>query len=85
MEIFKAIKAGNLKKVKLIPESHINIINNKGETPLLLAIKNERVRIVDWLISKGANPNYRDYMDRSCLIWAIKFESKNRYLILWIL
>jgi len=61
-ELFEAVKAGDLGKVRQIVERDptiVNIPNQNGETILFGAlIQGGRAEIVEYLISKGANVNH---------------------------
>ena len=62
-EIFDAVKAGDLAKVKTLVEKDPPLINTKnrgGMTVLLAAVGYRRLEIAEYLISKGANVNVRN-------------------------
>lgn len=61
-ELYDAVKAGDLDRVRRIVERDpkiVNIPNQNGETILLSAVmQGGRAEIVEYLISKGANVNH---------------------------
>jgi len=62
-EIFEAVKAGDLAKVKILVEKDPQIINAKnrdGITILFAAVGYPRLEIAEYLISKGADVNVRN-------------------------
>jgi glyoxylase-like metal-dependent hydrolase (beta-lactamase superfamily II) len=62
-ELYDAVKAGDLDKVREIVDrdpSIINIPNQNGETILFGAVMQGRPEIVAYLISKGADVNHMD-------------------------
>jgi glyoxylase-like metal-dependent hydrolase (beta-lactamase superfamily II) len=62
-EIFDAVKAGDLAKVKTLVEKDPQIINEKsrgGMTILLAAVGYRRLEIAEYLISQGAEVNVRN-------------------------
>lgn len=61
-EMFDAIKAGDLAKVKVLVEENPGIVNAKnpgGQTFLFAAVSFGRLEIAEYLISNGANVNER--------------------------
>jgi ankyrin repeat protein len=59
-EIHQAVIAGDLNKVRALIDSDSTLLelkNNHGETPLMLACKTRQVAIANFLIEKGANVN----------------------------
>ena len=61
-EIFDAVKAGDLAKVKALVEKAPGIVNSKnpgGQTILFAAVSFARLEIAEYLISNGANVNER--------------------------
>lgn len=61
--IFEAIKKGDLQAVKHHIEEHnvdVNFANENLQSLLMVAVQSNDPKIVDYLVSKGANPNQRD-------------------------
>ena len=59
----RATQNGNISLVKLLIEKYeadVNLVSEKGETPLMSAIKRNHVKLVKLLLEKGADPNYID-------------------------
>lgn len=57
---------GELTKVKSLAPSNLNYridynISEDGETPLILAVKNQQTEIVSFLLKNGADPNLTSY------------------------
>jgi glyoxylase-like metal-dependent hydrolase (beta-lactamase superfamily II) len=62
-ELFEAVKAGDLGKVRQIVERDpaiVNIPNQSGETILFAAVSQDRTEIVAYLVSKGADVNHEN-------------------------
>ena len=62
-EVFEAVKAGDLAKVKMLVDKDPEIINAKnrdGMTILFAAVAYPRVEIAEYLISKGADVNVQN-------------------------
>ena len=60
-EIFNAITAGDLEKVKIIIQadvSQLEITQEYNATPLMFAATEGKLEIAKYLIKKGANVNY---------------------------
>jgi len=62
IDIFDAIKEGNLKKVQYVVRTGIDLEKpnkpgKRGETPVMIAASHGHLKIVDYLIGKGANIN----------------------------
>jgi ankyrin repeat protein len=59
-EIHQAVIAGDLNKVRVLIDSDSTLLelkNNHGETPLIVACKTRQIAIANYLIDKGANVN----------------------------
>lgn len=73
--LFDAIHQGNLDKVKsIITPQNINIKNNDGYTPLHYAVFWDKVDIVKYLVSQGADTNSQLYDNTSVLRTAKYFK-----------
>ena len=62
-ELYDAVKAGDLDKVRRIVERDpkiVNIPNQYGETILFGAVQERRSEIISYLISKGADVNHEN-------------------------
>lgn len=73
-EIFDAIKAGDLAKVKAAVETDrraLNSLNNYHQTPLIVALQGEKTEIAEYLIAGGADVNARDQAHAAPLSYAI--------------
>ena len=58
--LMNACTGKNLQIVKLLNVQNINIVNKKGESALLLAVKKSSPEIVKYLIDNGANTKIID-------------------------
>lgn len=63
MDIFEAIQHNCTDRVRILirRKSNIDQMNANGDTPLLCAIKNNNIQMVELLLSAGANPNLANY------------------------
>ena len=59
IDIFKAIEQGDLTAVQQAEGVELNA-RDKGDTPLLRAIKKNKINIAQTLLNNGANPNVED-------------------------
>lgn len=50
--------------------------NSNFETALILAVKQEKINIIKYLLSVGADPNIQDFSQKSALNYAIEKENK---------
>ena len=67
-------RKGNIDGVKKLVASDSSLINTKDEkgfTPLILAVYNNHVSLSQYLISKGANVNAQDNSGNTALMGAI--------------
>lgn len=57
--LFDTVTIGDLKEVKSLIHkgAKFNILNQRGQTPLMLAVDFKRGNIVHYLLKQGANPN----------------------------
>lgn len=51
--------------------ANVNLADNDGDTPLILAVKREEVRVVDLLLVKKPNLDLRDAYGMTALHWAV--------------
>lgn len=74
--IWQAVVSGDLSEVKSLLEnkniSNINTQNNKGETPLIIAVKNGHYNIAELLLSKGAKIGILDNKNETAYSYAKK-------------
>jgi ankyrin repeat protein len=73
MNIFEAASSGNLDRLDELVvsgEDVDSVTGNDRVTPLILAAKNNRYFIVDYLIESEANINQGDIFGRTPLMWA---------------
>ncbi len=74
LELSKAIRTGNLEKVKnliAIDRYRVNIKDQYGQTPLITAVIDYREDIVKFLMQNGAKINQRDGFGSSALYIAM--------------
>lgn len=79
-EIFDAVKANDLMKVKTLVEKDTNIIELKdigGNTPLHQAVISSATQIVEYLISKKANINAVDNRGYTPLHYSCQYNFEN--------
>lgn len=80
----KAIKNGDIELLKSYLNKHpdLNCEFSNGKTGLYYAIVNDQVKTSEFLLKRGANPNFI-VNDHSTLVWAIKYGRARivRYLI----
>jgi euchromatic histone-lysine N-methyltransferase len=68
-----ASKQGNLHSVKTILESRrvdVNLQDDGGWTALIWATEHKQKNVVDYLLTKGADPMIQDDEENICLHWA---------------
>jgi ankyrin repeat protein len=73
-EIFDAIKAGDLAKVKAAVEKDPGALNGRNpyeQTPLILSLQQKKLEIAAFLIASGADVNARDKSHATPLSFAI--------------
>ena len=71
-ELFKCCEAGDLERAKQICEvkEHVNIVENHGWTPLIVATYNNHYELVKYLIGVGANVFVKNYHGTNLLMYA---------------
>jgi len=85
-DIHTAAKNGDITQVKSLIKANpaiINSIDNKGFTPLHIAITKNQIKIVEYLITAGANVNIKNKNGLSPLFTALD-RGKNKIAILLI-
>jgi ankyrin repeat protein len=77
MNIFEAIKNGDLERVKtlILQGIDINVRDYNGFTPLMHACEYEKLDILKLLVEKGADVNAKDNEGNTTLIFACDYES----------
>ena len=74
LDIFNEVKSNNINNVKEIINNNpevVDQINYLGITPLFFAVINKNKEIIEFLISKNANINYKDNGGFTVLFYAI--------------
>lgn len=71
------IEGGNLEELRknLVPKNDIDEVNIAGQTALVLAVVNDDIDLVNFLLSHGANPNIVDREGDSPLIYAVRINN----------
>lgn len=70
----RACYNGKPDVIKLLVEKYeadINLPSQKGETPLISAVKRKHLDVVKYLLNKGANPDYVDKAGFKAIDYAI--------------
>lgn len=72
--LINAAKSGNTKEMLEFLEKGalINIVDNDGNTPLMIATKNDHMNMVQTLLEKGVNIHATNYDDDNALTLAAK-------------
>ena len=76
-ELFDAVKKGELEKVERLIKNNstkVDVMNNFGETPLMIATMNGNYEMAKLLINSGANVNFKD-----CAGWSLLFRAINNH------
>ena len=74
-ELFDAIENGNLDRVKQLitdDKSLIEVLNEQGSTPIMVAANNKQTAIVKLLLKKGANPKAENLHKYQAIHFAAK-------------
>jgi len=78
-DLLKAVKANDENEVRrLLNEPYINtnVKDEKGYTPLILAVRNNNPEIVQILLNNGADPDIPDEDDWTPLYWAAEKDNE---------
>ncbi|MDD2384974.1 MAG: ankyrin repeat domain-containing protein [Sulfurospirillaceae bacterium] len=72
IDLFKACEKGNLSEVQKLLQipKIINVQNQNGWTPLIVAIYNNHVEIVKTLLINGADVKIKNFKGTTCLMYA---------------
>lgn len=70
-----AVKAGNIELLKAYMETHpdVNCLFSNGKTGLFYAIVDDQVKICEFLLASGADPDFM-VNGQSTMKWAIKYN-----------
>jgi len=71
--LFSAAICGDLATVKALRESGVDVIGSRqddGMSSILLACRNGRIDLLDYLLEQGANPNDKENYGNTCLMAA---------------
>ena len=71
-DLFSAARENNVKQIEELISNgkHVDEANQRGFTPLILAIYNNSSDVAKVLLSKGANPNAQDLSGNNALMGA---------------
>ena len=74
--LIKAVRQNDLKLIEWLLEqgANINIQNEKGETPIMIAANDINLLLVEWLIKKNADLLITDNEGDTILFWTIALE-----------
>ena len=74
--LFETISEGDLQATKSLIEKgeDVNAINQKGETPLILAVLKRKEKIMSLLLEKKANPNQTTKEGMTALMYASRLQ-----------
>ena len=73
-DIFEAVAAGDLAKVKAIVEADPQALearNNYRQTPLILAIQKKKLEVAEFLLARGADVDAKETSGATPLSYAI--------------
>ena len=71
-ELLLACETGDMETVIRIcsVKEHINCVNKNGWTPLIVAVYNNQIEIVKYLVMNGANIRVKNYNGTNLLMYA---------------
>lgn len=70
-ELHQAVQANDIARVKgMLKTASLDEPNQDGDTPLLVAVKNNHIEISQLLIDAGANINYQNHQQDSPYLYA---------------
>ncbi len=84
-DFLDAARSGNLEKVKHAIENcdmPIDVVDSANETALYDACRNNRYKVTEYLLSKGANPNHLNNRGNHALIIATSHNRKEMVSLL---
>jgi len=74
-EYFRLTRLGKYSKlVEMTNENFINIKDEHGNTPLIVAAQNNRKRTIKFLIAKGSDPNIQNKSGQTALHYAFSYR-----------
>jgi|GEM_PF-2681059 len=79
--IMKAAATGHIVAMRILPDDiDVDIADEGGYTPLMIAIKNKKLEIMKFLLEKGANFNRCNKRGRTPLMIAARFGTEEAVL-----
>jgi len=75
LDLLDAIKANDTKLAKTIIDSGLDLDYEINGSPLILAIKSKNIELIEYLLLKGADPEYQGYFYYLPLHLAIYMKS----------
>ena len=76
-DVFHASTEGNIASISFLLQDNPDIINSKddkGQTPLILACWKGQVKTVDYLLSKGSDPNAKTVIGSTAAMYACESD-----------
>jgi ankyrin repeat protein len=73
-QLIEAAKDSNLAQLRRIVEEYsgdVNAQNNHGQSAVIFSAKNNRLEILQYLVSHGADVHHQDNLGQSALDWAM--------------